>query len=496
MDTPASNRAAGRPTRMDRTANRGARTLAAVLQVTAAGCLAVSLMASVMPPAAAQDGVASESAPASARRVEGVVGDGVADDTAAIQAAVDSGGALRFSRGIYRLTEPIVVDLDRVGFTSIEGGGVARFVMEGAGPAFRFLGTHDGTASPATVQDNVWDHQRSPMVDAIEIVGRHAEASGIEATGTMQLTVTRLVVRDALHAIRLVRRNRNVLISECHLYDNRGVGVFLDGVNLHQINIANCHISYNDGGGVVAKGSEIRNLQIGTCDLEGNMGGEGSDPSANVWLDSTGSSVGEVSIVGCTIQHTHDAPDSANIRFNGRSTRRPFTEELRHGNLTIADNVLSDVRVNLDIRNARGVTISGNTMWKGYDANVLLDACAQVVMTGNVLDRNPRYHYGDGPEAKLGVTVTDCDGLVISGNQLCGAVDHEAAVVLRRCRRVNVTGNNILDYGRCGLFLDEVADSRVTDNIVRDDQNAEAGNAIQMRNVTGSRVTDNLLGTP
>ena len=33
----------------------------------------------------------------------------------------------------------------------------------------------------------------------------------------MQLTVTRTVIRKALHAIHLVRRNRNVIVADCHL---------------------------------------------------------------------------------------------------------------------------------------------------------------------------------------------------------------------------------------------------------------------------------------
>ena len=331
------------------------------------------------------------------------------------------------------------------------------------------------------------------MVDGIEIVGAHPEACGIEASGTMQLTLTRVVVRRAFHAVHLVDRNRNVTLSECHLYHNRGVGVFLDRLNLHQINIANCHISYNAGGGVVARQSEIRNLQIGTCDIEGNLGGPDSEPTANVWLDSTGTSVGEVAIVGCTIQHDHESPQSANIRIQGESNVRPYTEELRTGNITIADNVLSDVHFNLDIRNVRGIAITGNTMWKGYTANILLEGCSQVVMTGNMLDRNPRYHYGDGADANNGVVLTGCSDCTISANHSHGIVHREAAFVIRQCQRINMTGCSILDYGACGLILDEVSHSRVSDCIIRDDREGADGMSIQMRDVTGSMIQDNLL---
>src|SRR5690606_2517877 len=92
----------------------------------------------------------------------GAKGDGQADDTAAIQEAVNRGGAIRFPRGVYRLTSTVVIDLDQTGFTSLIGDGVARFVMAGPGPAFKFVGIHQGSASPRTFKPNVWERQRTP----------------------------------------------------------------------------------------------------------------------------------------------------------------------------------------------------------------------------------------------------------------------------------------------------------------------------------------------
>ena len=49
-------------------------------------------------------------------------------------------------------SKTLQVELDRVGPTSIVADGPARIVMAGPGPAVRFVGTHQGTASPATVR--------------------------------------------------------------------------------------------------------------------------------------------------------------------------------------------------------------------------------------------------------------------------------------------------------------------------------------------------------
>ena len=46
----------------------------------------------------------------------GAVGDGIADDAAALQHTLDSGdGVLRLNKGTYRITQPLVLDLTKTG---------------------------------------------------------------------------------------------------------------------------------------------------------------------------------------------------------------------------------------------------------------------------------------------------------------------------------------------------------------------------------------------
>src|SRR5262249_34728790 len=155
-------------------------------------------------------------------------------------------GAIAFPKGVYRVTGTVTINLDTVGFTSLVADGTAKVVMAGGGPAVHFVGTHEGSADPNTVKPNVWAKQRTPLVRGLEITAAegNTEADGVEATGTMQLTVTETVIHDLRHAILLTKRDRNILISACHLYHNSGCGVLYDHVNLHQSNIVGCHISY------------------------------------------------------------------------------------------------------------------------------------------------------------------------------------------------------------------------------------------------------------
>ena len=428
----------------------------------------------------------------------GAVGDGKTDDTGAFQKAVDAGiGDVRLPGGEYRINKPILINLEKTGLTSFSGSGTARIIMSGPGPALKFVGSHRGTADPETVKPGVWQSQRMPTVDGIEIVGAHPQAIGIEATGTMQLTVTRVLVREALHGIHLTKHNRNVSISNCHIYKNRGVGLYLDAVNLHQINVSCCHISYNGGGGIVVRDSAVCNLQISGCDIEANMAADGP-PTANVWIDTAGGprATAEIAITGCTIQHTHAAPDSANIRFTGTDLDDRVKKEDVWGNVTIGDNVLSDAQINVDIRNARGISVAGNTFWRGYQYNLRVEESCNVVIGPNVLDRNPKYYWG-GERERNGVLFRKCRDLTITGLHLNDVRQPSAGMILEDCRRLNLTNCSILDCDAGGLLLKNVTAGRVSDCLILNDK-PDAGSWVPLK-VTGGRgnmIVNNLVGRP
>ena len=404
-----------------------------------------------------------------AQKSAGPIGDGTRDDTAALQALVDRGGLVQLARGTYRITSPITVDLEKTGFTAIEGGTVARIVMAGAGPAIRFVGQHEGTAAPKSVKPLVWNRERMPSVDGVEIVGDHAEADGIEASGTMFLTLTRVNVRDCRHGIRLVKRNRNVIISDSHIYQNRGIGIFLDGVNLHQINVTGSHVSYNADGGIVVRGGEVRNLHITGCDIEANHG-QDSPPTANVFVDSRGGSHAEVAITGNTIPHTHDAPGSANIRIQGPSNALPITGERRDGHVTITGNILSDVHTNIHLDHARAVVVTGNTMWTAYSLNMLVENSSNVVVGPNALDRNPRYGREESPTTTNAVVFRNCSDCTVTGLHVTGTRAAPAGVTLEKCDRFHFANCTILDCNPVGLLLKDVTRSRIAGCLIRDDR--------------------------
>ncbi|MGH8021456.1 MAG: right-handed parallel beta-helix repeat-containing protein, partial [Opitutaceae bacterium] len=425
------------------------------------------------------------------------VGDGRADATAALQRAIDSGmGAVRLPRGVYRITKPIRIDLDRVGFTSLHGDDVARILMAGEGPALQFVGTHEGSADPATFKSNVWQRQRMPLVDGLEIVGGHERAVGIELRGTMQVTVTRTLIRECLHGVHLVERNRNVIISDSHIYHQRGIGVFFDQVNLHQANIVGTHVSYCAGGGIVFRGGEVRNVHIGACDIESNQGPD-SPPTANILIDSGGSPYGtaEVAITGCTIQHNSKSPGSANIRVLGRGAASPRSS--RHeqwGHITIAGNVLSDVMTNIHLSGARGVTLTGNTFWPGYEYNLLVEDCQQIVLSANVLDRNPACEHRPGSPSRNAIVFRGSRDCTINALHVHG-VAADAGVFLEDCDRFNVTDCTILDCDDAGLLARNLTCSRISGCLIRDDRE-HPSEPLRIEGGSENQILDNHLGSP
>ncbi|MCK4294401.1 MAG: right-handed parallel beta-helix repeat-containing protein, partial [Planctomycetes bacterium] len=234
----------------------------------------------------------------------GAIGDGKADDTAAIEAAVKAGtGVLYFPKGKYRLARTVRIDLNATGMLSLIGTGGACVIMAGAGPAFHFLGTHDGTGDPGSVRDEIWQRQRLPIITGIEIRGAHAESVGLRLEKTMQATLTNLLIRRCKIGIHLVKRNRNLIIDHCHIYHNTHVGIDFDKVNLHQAIIADSHISYNRVAGIRLLGGQMRNFQIVGNDIEYNYDTK-LEGSADILIDMTpeASSFREGTIIGNTIQ--------------------------------------------------------------------------------------------------------------------------------------------------------------------------------------------------
>lgn len=411
----------------------------------------------------------------------GATGDGITDDTSALQHAIDEGvGELVLPRGDYRITRPIIINLAESGRTSIRGeSGTCRILMQGEGPAFSFVGTHKASADPTSFSDSEWTHERMPMISQLEIVGQHADADGVQIEGVMQPVITGVLLRKLRHGIRITGRARNVLISHCHIYHNLGVGIYLDGVNLHQTIISASHISYCRLGGIRIERSEIRNLQITGNDIEYNNNNihkvpdADGVPTAEIWLDASEGSIREGTICSNTIQATY-SPNGANIRIIGQ----PKEPNAKVGMIAITGNLIGSQWNNIYASAAQGVTISGNTVYSGHNRNLLLEDCSQMVVGNNCFGHNAEY--GVEKELCTGVTFRNCRDSVFTGNILqdCQSGRHlyptapdlqrQALLELFDCRNLIISSSQILDSAPYGIRLDECRDITLNTLVVTD----------------------------
>ena len=293
--------------------------------------------------------------------------------------------------------------------------------------------------------------------------GAHAEADGFELIETMQSVFEGILVTRCRHGIHLIQRNRNVLISHCHIYFNTGVGVYLDGVNLHQINIASSHISYNRLGGIRLDRSEVRNLQITGNDIEYNNHKSHEaepEPTAEIYIDATaeGASVNEVTIASNTIQAT-GSPEGANIRIKETpdQSRPP-------GLFAISGNIIGSQENNVHLTGCYGIALSGNTIYSCENRNLLIEDSRLINVSGNTFRRHtPRYGTGVRFTDSSDITFTGCgihdetaEGHPISpltGTRTLSAHQHKRQPVPQRpigvagnnCSHVTLTGNTLHD---------------------------------------------------
>jgi hypothetical protein len=308
-----------------------------------------------------------------------------------------------------------------------------------------------------------------PMVSQLEILGEHEEADGIRIEGVMQPTITGVLLRQLRHGIQISGRARNVLINHCHIYHNRGVGIYLDALNLHQIIISSSHISYCRLGGIRVERSEIRNIQITGNDIEYNNNGghkipdADGVPTAEIWLDASEGSIREGTICSNTIQATY-SPNGANIRIIGQ----PKEKNAKIGMLAITGNLIGSQWNNIHLTSAQGITITGNSVYSGHNRNMLIEDCSQIVVGDNCFGHNT--DYGLEKELCTGVTLRNCRDSIFSGNILqdCLSGQHlypeapelqrEALLELFDCRNIIISNCQILDSAPYGIRLANCTD--------------------------------------
>ncbi len=258
------------------------------------------------------------------------------------------------------------------------------------------------------------------------------------------------------HGIHLANRDRNVLIADCHIYNNHGIGIYLDRLNLHQIIIHGCHISYCKQGGIRISGSEIRNIQICSNDIEYNYDRK-AETSSDVLLDCREGTVREGTLIGNTIQAV-ESPGGANVRLLGARSHPNAV-----GLFTITGNLIGSQETAIDLRACRGVVVSGNSIYSGYQHALWIEDADSIVIGANSIDHNPEYRGSSTDRVVIrnshNVTLT---GLIQQHTREASKPVFES-MEIRGCRQINVTGCQIIQARGRGIVVSDSALVRIAD---------------------------------
>jgi hypothetical protein len=294
----------------------------------------------------------------------------------------------------------------------------------------------------------------------------------------MQPTLAGVQIREVRTAVYVTNRARNLLISHCHIYNNKGVGVHFDALNLHQAIITGSHISYCRLGGIRVEKSEIRNFQVTGSDIEYNnnrshkVPGADAEPTAEIYIDSREGTVREGTIASCTIQATY-SPGGANIRFIGQGADLPH----KTGLWIIAGNLIGSQETNIHLSSARGISITGNVIYSAFKRNLLIEDSRNIVIGANAFEHNPDYRE---KELCTGIRLENCVDCTLTGVLIQDAIAgkptvdnaipiiREGLVEILRSKRINISGCQLVEPTPYGFYLEDCSDTLITGCTVLD----------------------------
>jgi parallel beta-helix repeat protein len=401
----------------------------------------------------------------------GAIGDGQADDTAAIQHAINDGeGVVEFPKGVYRISRSLQFDTTRHGYLGLRGAqGTARLVMTAAGAAVVIRGNHMGTATPSTVAAHTWDRERFPIVSGLEIVGEHPDADGMMLIRTMQATVQNVLIRNCRHGIVLSDRNRNFVLSSSHIYDCHDTGVLFDKCNLHQVIIHGNHISYCRRAGIRQLDGDVHNIQITGNDIEYNSGID-TDISGEIVLEAPNGVISEYTIASNTLQATL-AARGANVLILGKVERPASSARL----IAIAGNVLGSRDRNIVVHNGMSVNVTGNTIYSGQTLNIAFQNCHQSLIGSNTIASRPASW---ASEASDGLLIEACNACTLLGNihSECrfGDALSGGTITIRNSSNISVSGCQISNSAVRGIDVIDSVQCRISDNSLHNDGTSES----------------------
>ena len=349
-------------------------------------------------------------------RYPGIIGDGISDDTTAIQRAINSNTTIIFPDGYkFRLTNSINID---IGTLDLFDGGNSKFIVDGSFPAFVITGSllSSMSANPTSLTDAVKENEASFIFKNCKIIGGNTisgENAGVCLSGCFKTKIENCYFYKLTDGIIIENTNRDIVILNNHIYAMSRYGVHIKPTaNVHQANVLGNIISYAKYCIYMENPDQIANWQFTGNDIEISsypVNNTSDFRCIRIESDNTKSGqLSEIEIVGNTIQG-HYLSDSIIDIFGGTNRYIQY--------ISITGNHISNSNNKIiTISKGNNISINGNNIANAVSTVFSFDKCKNIVANGNSFENTATLAEIQGSTSGVSLmgNVGECSGTPVS----------------------------------------------------------------------------------
>lgn len=391
-----------------------------------------------------------------------IVGDGVADDTDALQALVDTYASVRLPSDLkIKITDTIVID---PAICRLLDGGNSTVIISSDIVAFSVKGslTSSMTANPDTLPDAIKNTEGGFEFCNFKIQGNET-GTAIELDGIFKPTIRNCYIHNVKTGIVIKNQCRDILILGNHIYGCQLYGILIDtSANIHQCNINDNIINYAYYCIYFNKCRYVANFQICGNDIEISTypGVANQDKYRCIVFDSgvgesqTTSGLNEIEITGNTIQG--------------------------HSN---CDHVIEFITQANPVRYCNDISIVGNHISNSSSDLIVLEGVFNLAISGNTIMGAAGYTVAIGDNTgRISITGNAC-------SSCNGFIKHTGA-----CNRL-IIANNISNTSQAdsyNLVGNDLTNAIIQGNVV---SGSNTGMTINPTSLTRVMTANNIVGS-